>query len=109
MAAQQNFTGREKIEKMFDERCDPENYIKSEKFYSSGLKEGTDTLLCEESYIESAYELSEEKVKKFIFDDVIPEVINSIIRSQHDRKIIIDYEDYATIKKQAKELYNISL
>lgn len=74
---------REELEKMFDEK------ITSMRIYDEYKNEITDD------------------IKKFIFNELIFEVLNSVLPRWNKQTYISTYENY--IKPKIKELYNINL
>ena len=74
---------REELEKMFDEK------VTSMRIYDEYRNEITDD------------------IKKFIFNELIFEVLNSVLPKWNKQTYISTYENY--IKPKIKELYNINL
>ena len=105
MTTQEYTIGKKKIKKVFDERTNLYNY----EMENNDLKKPNDSLLNDERYDYSEHDINAEKVKNFIFDFVIPEVLESLLKSPEDGKIIVDHESYTQIAAKAKELYGIEL
>ena len=82
-------------------------------------KEELEKLIDNEDFMETywLYEdreeyFSKDKLKQFIFETIIPEVLKSVILEKREENNHIDlaYNNYwKYIKNKAKELYNINL